>query len=105
MTTLKMTTLSDLPIEIFHIIVDELDDTWEKAAAIGGNLAYRHDIKQLRQVYRVIEAKTRVRFGYWFHTMCVDITPDGFEHAHLAAEDDIFREKIFSLRVAVRTDQ
>jgi hypothetical protein len=76
-------TLAELPVEIFHTIIDNLP------SFLKVEVHRRHDLISLRQVCRTIKIKTRMRFGdEYLHGIVLVATP-----SHILL-DDTFRHRI-----------
>jgi hypothetical protein len=92
-----MATLSDLPVELFHQIIDDLPQSCLKEQT------RKHDLKSLRLAYRKIEAKTRTRFGTeFFSSLSVTLAPARrFQIAHSISDDPVFGDRVTELDVFV----
>jgi hypothetical protein len=87
-------TLADMPVEIFHLIIDALPMVQHDGAP------YRHSLKQLRQVNGQVEAKTRVRFGHeFFNTLHLSVPLGHSEVTDRVLMDPIFRNSIRTIEI------
>jgi hypothetical protein len=90
-------TLSDLPVEIFHAIIDELPQ-FEIDTAVSG----RHDLMQLRLVSRNIVIKTKVRFAQEFSkTLVVPVPTEGSERIKHILVDTVLRGSIQNIDIYI----
>jgi hypothetical protein len=94
-----METLPSLPVEIFHTIIDHLDDIHSKARGKRITRKRKHHIHQLRLACREIEFKTRIRYGRQFSSTKIRIGPGGFQTAYRITADEIFRPNVNCLRL------
>jgi hypothetical protein len=82
-------TLSDLPVEIFDMIIDYM------CAVDHGNASGRLDITNLRLVDRTIETKTKVRFAReGFHTLVLQVPIVWDKRLQYVLRDPIFRNSV-----------
>jgi hypothetical protein len=82
-------TLSDLPVEIFDMIIDYM------CAADHKNVSGRWDITNLRLVDRAIESKTKVRFAReGFHTLVLQVPIVWDKRLQYVLRDPIFRNSV-----------
>jgi hypothetical protein len=82
-------TLADMPVEIFHLIIDSLPMVLDDGAP------HRQSLKQLRQVNREVETKTRVRFGHEsFNKLHLPVPLGHSEVTERVLMDPIFRKSI-----------
>jgi hypothetical protein len=82
-------SLSDLPVEIFDMIIDYM------CAADHKNVSGRWDITNLRLVDRAIESKTKVRFAReGFHTLVLQVPIVWDERLRYVLDHPVFRNSV-----------
>jgi hypothetical protein len=87
-------TLADMPVEILHLIIDSLPMVLDDGAP------YRESLKQLRQVNREVEIKTRVRFGHEsFNKLHLSVPLGHSEVTDRVLMDPIFRNSIRTIEI------
>jgi hypothetical protein len=87
-------TLADMPVEILHLIIDSLPMVLDDGAP------YRQSLKQLRQVNREVEIKTRVRFGHEsFNKLHLSVPLGYSEVTKRVLMDPIFRKSIRTIEI------
>jgi hypothetical protein len=92
--------LSDLPVELFHIIIDELSTMTPKDE-------FRRNLQSLRLVCRETQAKTRKAYAVNFHAyIMVDLAMESAKQSdpHLM-QDDIFQDSVRELDICMAGDE
>lgn len=88
-------TLVNMPVEIFHGIIDELPAVYRPYRA-------HRDLKILRQVCREVELKTRVRFGQeCCRSVVLCLAPAGSPQKLGYLGDDIFRHCVREVELRI----
>jgi len=93
-----MATLSSLPVDIFHHVIDELP-----VVKVQNGQSRKQDLKSLRLSCREIETKTRRRFGQeFFGALAVTLANERrFESAHRISANGTFSNRVTQLCVRV----
>jgi hypothetical protein len=94
-------TLSDLPVEIFHHIVDELPKY--KLSNADTAIPRPWYLREFRLVSRTIETKTRARFAHeFFASLAITVPLRPSERLQHISGDAILRDSVRNVKIHIR---